>query len=213
MQTLLVLDTSPRQDAVSRSLTNQFVEKWSAQNPDGRVIHRDIGGNPPEHLDDELIDALRRNPESLNDRQAAAVAASDAMIDELAAADAIVIGAPMHNFTITGALRTWIDHIARPGKTFGYDPAKGPFGLLDDKPIYVVSTRGGQYGDGDPADPHPADFQTGYLRHIFGFIGIKSVNVIAANGLDMGPEPRADGIATASAKIDAAVGTMGAAAA
>ncbi len=208
MNTLLVIDTSPRKDAVSRNLTNQFVEAWAAKHPDARIIHRDIGGNPPEHLDDELIDALRRNPESLSERQAAAVAASDAMIEELTEADAIVVGSPMHNFTITGALRTWIDHIARPGKTFGYDPATGPHGLLDDKPVYVVSTRGGQYGDGDPADPHPADFQSGYLRHIFGFIGIKSVNIIAANGLDMGPEPRAEGLAAATAKIDATVAAV-----
>lgn len=205
METLLVLDTSPRKDAASRSLTDQFISAWVAKHPDGRVIHRDIGGNPPEHLDDELIDALRRNPDSLNDRQTAAIAASDAMIDEMIEADTIVVGAPMHNFTITGALRTWIDHIARPGKTFGYDPATGPHGLLDDKPVYVVSTRGGQYGDGDPTDPHPADFQTGYLRHIFGFIGLGNVNIIAANGLDMGPEPRAEGLAAAAEKIEAAI--------
>jgi len=205
MSTLLVLDTSPRKDAVSRGLTQKFVAAWSAKHPGATIIHRDIGANPPAHLDDDLIDALRRTPDSLNDRQAAAVAASDAMIDELNQADAIVVGAPMHNFTITGALRTWIDHIARPGKTFGYDPATGPYGLLDDKPVYVVSTRGGQYGESDPADPHPADFQSGYLRHIFGFIGLKTIHIIAANGLDMGPEPRAEGLAAAEAKIAAAL--------
>ena len=124
------------------------------------------------------------------------------MIAELAAADVIVVGAPMHNFTISGALRTWIDHIARPGKTFGYDPETGPHGLLDDKPVYVISTRGGKYGDGDPEDPNPADFQSGYLRHIFGFIGLKNVNIIAANGMDMGGDHRANGIKEAKDKIN-----------
>lgn len=201
MTNLLVLDTSPRKDAVSRSLTEGFIAAWGDKFPHASIVHRDIGANPPEHLDDDLIDALRRNPDQLNSRQTAAIAASDAMIAELDAADMIVVGAPMHNFTISGALRTWIDHIARPGKTFGYDPETGPHGLLDDKPVYVISTRGGQYGDGDPEAPNPADFQSGYLRHIFGFIGLKNVNIIAANGMDMGEDSRASGIKDAKDKI------------
>ncbi len=205
MPTLLVLDTSPSSDAVSRQLTDQFMQAWSRQNPDGHVTHRDIGTTPPVHLDDELIEALRKQPETLTPRQKAARAASDAMVQEMQDADVIVVGAPMHNFTVTGALRTWIDHIARPGVTFGYDPETGPHGLLDDKPVYVISTRGGKYGDGGPENPHPADFQSGYLRHVFGFIGLKDVRIIAANGMDMGPEPRAEGLADASAGIDAAI--------
>lgn len=202
MNNLLVLDTSPRKDAVSRSLTEGFISAWGDKFSEASIVHRDIGANPPEHIDDELIDALRRDPDHLSDRQTAAIAASDVMIAELAAADVIVVGAPMHNFTISGALRTWIDHIARPGKTFGYDPETGPHGLLDDKPVYVISTRGGKYGDGDPEDPNPADFQSGYLRHIFGFIGLKNVNIIAANGMDMGGDHRANGIKEAKDKIN-----------
>ena len=202
MSNLLVLDTSPRKDAVSRSLTEGFIAAWTDRFPTATIVHRDIGANPPAHIDDELIDALRRNPDHLSERQPAAIAASDAMIAELAAADVIVIGAPMHNFTITGALRTWIDHIARPGKTFGYDPETGPHGLLDDKPVYVISTRGGKYGEGNPESPNPADFQSGYLRHIFGFMGLKTINIIAANGMDMGPDHKAEGLKDAEAKIN-----------
>lgn len=205
MSTLLVMDTSPRKDAVSRQLTEKFVAAWAEKNPGGSIVHRDIGANPPVHLDDELIEALRKDPENVTERQAAARTASDAMIQELDDADAIVIGAPMHNFTITGVLRTWLDHIVRPGKTFGYDPETGPKGLLGDKPVYVISTRGGDYGDGDPANPNPADFQTGYLRFILGFIGLKDVRIIAANGLDMGPEKRAEGLNIAYRKIDEAL--------
>lgn len=205
MSNLLVLDSSPRKDAASRQLTERFVALWSEKNPGGSVVHRDIGANPPEQIDDELIDALRKQPDVLTDRQVAARAASDAMIAELNQADAIVIGAPMHNFTITAALRTWLDHIARPGKTFGYDPETGPKGLLADKPVYVISTRGGDYGDGDPTNPNPADFQSGYIRFILGFIGLKDVRIIAANGLDMGPEKRAEGLKTANDKIEQAV--------
>ncbi len=210
MKTLLVMDTSPRRDAVSRQLTNRFIEQISARFPDVRIIHRDIGATPPVHVDDELIDALRREPETLSDRQQAARAASDQMITEMSDADAIVIGAPMHNFTIPASLRTWIDHVARPGKTFGYDPDTGPKGLLDDKPVYVLSARGGKYGDGSPENANPADFQSDYLRHILGFMGLKDVRIIAANGMDMGPENRAEGMAEANTKIDAAIQDMAA---
>jgi len=210
MKNLLVMDASPRRDAVSRQLTNRFIDKVSTRFPDVRIVHRDIGANPQAHIDDELIDALRREPETLTERQQAARAASDQMIAEMADADAIVIGAPMHNFTIPAALRTWLDHVARPGKTFGYDPETGPKGLLDDKPVYVLSTRGGKYGDGSPENPNPADFQSGYLRHIFAFMGLKDVRIIAANGMDMGPEPRAEGIADANDGIDAAVEALAA---
>ncbi|MEP3279007.1 MAG: NAD(P)H-dependent oxidoreductase [Stappiaceae bacterium] len=204
MSTLLVLDTSPRKDAVSRRLTQTFIAQWRVQNPGGTVLHQDIGAEPLDHLDDELIDALRRNPSNLSQRQKDAVAASDIMIDQLQQADMIVIGAPMHNFTISGAFRTWIDHIARPGKTFGYDPETGPHGLVKDKPVYVLSTRGGNYGEGDPNNPHPADFQSDYLRHILRFIGIENVRIIAANAMDMGDVPRAEGLAAAETKIEAA---------
>jgi len=202
MKTLFVLDTSPRHDALSRKLTQKFVSSWTAANPDGAVLHHDIGTNPPAHLDDELIDALRRNPETLNQRQLDALNASDATIEDLARADMIVIGAPMHNFTITGSFRAWIDHIARPGKTFGYSSNR-PQGLLNDKPVYVLSTRGGQYGDGDPDNPHPADFQTGFLHHIFRFIGLQTVTIIAANGMDMGEEARMAGLDKAEKAISA----------
>ena len=82
--------------------------------------------------------------------------------------------------------------------------------VLADKPVYVISTRGGNYGDGDPENPNPADFQSGYLRHILGFMGLKDVRIIAANGMDMGPEPRAEGLAEANGKIDSAISALAA---
>ena len=202
MSTLLVIDTSPSRGAVSRRLTQRFVAEWTESNPGGTVLRQDVGTNAPDQLNDELIEALRRNPESVNEYQAKALAASDTMIDEIVRADMIVIGAPMHNFTITGPFRTWLDHVARPGKTFGFNET-GAFGLLEDKPVYVLSTRGGDYGNGDPSEPHPADFQSNYMRHIFGFMGLRSLSIIAANGLDMGDEPRAAGIDEAEHKIRA----------
>ena len=103
------------------------------------------------------------------------------MISEMRGTDTIVLGVPMHNFTVPGALRTWIDHVSRSDKT------------LRRQARIVISSRGAGYGDGDPDYPIPVDFQTPYLRHIFGFMGLKDVRFIAANGMDMGPESRAGG--------------------
>lgn len=202
MSTLLVIDTSPNPTSVSRQLTEKFVAEWKKANPDGTVLRQDAGANPPVHLDGELIQALLRNPETLNDYQSKAVKASDSTIEQLHQADMIVIAAPMHNFTISSGFKTWIDHVSRAGKTFGFSE-KGPEGLLKDRPVYVISARGGDYGDGAADNPHPADFQSGYVRHVFAFMGIQSVNIIAANGLDMGDEPRAAGIDAAEQKIQA----------
>lgn len=201
MDNLLVLHASPRRDANSRDLTQKFIEQWSEKFPTSKIVTRDIGATPPEHLDDDMIVALRGNPESFTEHQKSALAYSDQLIEELSNADAIVIGSPMHNFTITAALRTYLDHIARPGKTFGYDAETGPFGMLKDKPVYVISTRGGQYGDGDPDNANPYDFQSGYIRHIFAFLGITNVNIIAANGMDMGEEAHNQGVKDAEEKI------------
>ncbi|MEM9603278.1 MAG: NAD(P)H-dependent oxidoreductase [Pseudomonadota bacterium] len=200
MSTLLILDTSPSKASVSRQLTETFVREWAKANPNGTVLRRDVGMNPPAHLDEKLLEALRSNPELLSDHHKKAHHDSDSAIEELNQADMIVIGAPMHNFSISSGFKAWIDHVAIAGKTFGFSE-KGPEGLLKDRPVYVISARGGDYGDGAETNPHPADFQTGYVRHIFAFMGIQSINIIAANGMDMGDEPRAAGIDEAEQKI------------
>ena len=155
-------------------------------------------------MTEEMTIALRAGVKIPTKLQAKTIAQSDAMISELGAADIILIAAPMHNFTISAQLRTYIDYITRPGKTFGYTEA-GPKGLLVDRPVYIISTRGGQYGDGAPDKANPFDFQSGYLRHILSFIGLTSVKIIAANGMDMGDKPQAEGLASARTKIDTIV--------
>jgi FMN-dependent NADH-azoreductase len=109
-----------------------------------------------------------------SDDQKAALAASDEMIAELEAADTIVIGVPIYNFSIPAALKAWIDLIARARKTFRYTEA-GPEGLLKGKKAYLVVTSGGVPVGSD------YDFATGYLRHVLGFVGITDVNIIAAD--------------------------------
>ena len=119
----------------------------------------------------------RSNRLKLTPAQRNYLSASDHLIEELQAADTIVIGAPMYNFAIPSLLKAWIDQIVRIGKTFGYGP-NGRQGLLANKKVIVITARGGAYEKGTPAEKF--DFQEPYLRHIFGFIGLTDVTFIHA---------------------------------
>ncbi|MGE0669242.1 MAG: FMN-dependent NADH-azoreductase [Sphingomonadales bacterium] len=117
----------------------------------------------------------------------------------MADADVVVIGAPMHNFSTPSGLKTWIDHVARAGKTFSYSEA-GPKGLLADRPVYVVITRGGFYSAGSGSEA--ADFQEAQLVHVLRFMGLIDVTVIRAEKLAFGPDFARGSIADAERQVD-----------
>ena len=126
------------------------------------------------------------------------------MLDEFLAADTVVIGAPMYNFTIPSQLKAWIDHILVAGKTFKYGP-QGVEGLAGNKRVIVAVSRGGYYGAGTPAAI--GEHLETYLRWVFGFIGIKDPEFIAADGIQVGPEHREKAVAgalQAASVLDAA---------
>ena len=120
---------------------------------------------------------------------------------ELETADVIVIGAPMHNFSLPSGLKAWIDHVARVGKTFRYTD-EGPEGLLKSKKVFVLTARGGNYSENSPV--HAMDHQAPYLRTILGFMGLDDVTFIHAQGVAQGE----DGVRKAEAKIDTALAEM-----
>ena len=204
MTNLLIIETSARSSSFSTALAHEFIEKLALNTVELNLKTRNLNSDKLQNLDEEMTIALRAGVKIPTKLQAKTIAQSDAMISELGAADIILIAAPMHNFTISAQLRTYIDYITRPGKTFGYTET-GPKGLLVDRPVYIISTRGGQYGDGAPDKANPFDFQSGYLRHILSFIGLTSVEIIAVNGMDMGDKPQAEGLATARIKIETIV--------
>jgi FMN-dependent NADH-azoreductase len=186
MHTLLAINTSPMtRTAVTRRLVAAFVALWRERFPGGRVISRDLGVAPPPHLDERTLHAFSLSADSLTDDDRAALTVSDELVAELMAADHIVIGSPMYNFTVTSGLKAWIDLVGRAGKTFDYT-ADGPVGKLAGKQVFVLTARGGYYAGGGPEGE--LDFQETFLRGYFGFLGIEDVRFVHAEGQGIDPE-------------------------
>jgi FMN-dependent NADH-azoreductase len=173
---LLQVDSSARATSVSRKLTAQFVEEWKKNHFEDQIIYRDLSVTAlPPITDDWGATFLEES--KLSPAQRSYLSASDKLIEELEAADIVVIGAPMYNFSISSPLKAWIDQIVRMGKTFSYR-SEGPHGLLRNKKVFVITSRGGAYEKGSPAAA--LDFQEPYLRAILGFVGLTDVTFIHA---------------------------------
>jgi FMN-dependent NADH-azoreductase len=180
---LLRIDSSARASSVTRQLTAEFVAAWKKENPGGLVRERDLSVTSLPLITDEWATGAHSDPNNLTPGQKQALSVSDVLVDELIAADVIVIGAPMYNFTISAPLKAWIDHAVRFGKTFAFD-ANGPRGLLTGKKVVVITSRGGAYRPGTFTAQF--DFQEPYLRHVLGFMGLKDVTFIHAENQNKG---------------------------
>jgi FMN-dependent NADH-azoreductase len=190
MTTLLQINASLNgESGQSSQLTAKFVERWREQNPQGHVITRDLAAQPAPHLTAARFQAFFTPPEALTEEQREAIAYSDALIEELKAADVLVFGVPMYNFSVPSTLRSYFDHVARAGVTFRYS-AEGAEGLLKGKKAYIFIARGGVY-------PGAADTQTPYLRQFLGLVGITDIEFIYAEGLALGEESKEKGLAAA----------------
>jgi FMN-dependent NADH-azoreductase len=172
--------------SVSRELGAAIVDAWKRTHPGLKVTYRDVAAQPLPHWT-PVADAA--DPSALLGSE---------VLEEFLAADVVVIGAPMYNFTIPSTLKAWIDRIAVAGKTFRYT-ANGPEGLAGGKRLIIASSRGGMYTAGTAGAAF--DFQETYLRHQFGFLGVTDVEVIRAEGVNIGPEQKAQAIASAHAQI------------
>ena len=184
MATLLRIDASPRGDySISKTLAKHFTAEWEQNHPGGNVVVRDLSLKPLPYVDLPWIAGAYSTPDQHTPEQKAAIKVSDELIDELLAADEIVIATPMYNFSIPAALKAWIDHIVRLGRTFapGYKP------LVHGKMATILLASGGEYGPGAPAESYNA--ATTYLKQVLGFIGITDVKTVLAGGtsaVDMG---------------------------
>ncbi len=173
-------------NSASRRLTAAVVERLRKTTDGLEVIYRDLAAAPLAHLSGAHLRAAQgATPESATLQQE--LAASQTVLEEFLAADIVVIGAPMYNFTIPTQLKAWIDRIVVAGKTFRYGAA-GPVGLAGNKRVIIAISRGGLYGPGAPAAV--LEHLETYLRGVFGFIGVTNPELIVAEGLMIGTEQR-----------------------
>jgi len=184
--------------SVSRQVSAAIVDRLRQATPSLDIVYRDLTQTPLAHLSGSHLAAAQGAPAPAE--LGPDLAASVAVLNEFLAADIVVIGAPMYNFTIPSQLKAWIDRILVAGKTFRYG-ANGPEGLAGNKRVIVVISRGGFYGPGTPAEA--AEHLQTYLRTVFGFIGVTNVEFIVAEGLQVGPDQRAQGMQRA---LEAATG-------
>jgi FMN-dependent NADH-azoreductase len=195
---LLVKSSIFGANSKSGELADHFVQTWRSAHPEGEVVVRDLGADPVPHFSLAHIGALATNAEARTPEQRESVAASDALIAEVEAADTIVIASPMYNFTISSHLKAWIDHITRAGRTFRYTEEGRPEGLLKHKKVVVVTGRGGVYSEGPLA---AFDFQEPYLRTILGFIGLTNISFVHVEGLRINADAAARGVERARRAI------------
>jgi FMN-dependent NADH-azoreductase len=199
---LLHIDSSVLADnSVSRKLTAQIVAEWKSNHPRTTVEYLDLASHAPSHLSADSLGFRLPAGSSLTDVQKHENAVSEALVQQFLAADVIVVGAPLYNFSIPSQLKAWIDRVAQVGRTFKYTE-KGPQGLAGGKVVIVASTRGGMYStsEGGRAMEH----QESYLQTVFGFFGITDVRIVRAEGLSMGEAGKAQALASATSDIKTA---------
>ncbi|HEY3795886.1 MAG TPA: NAD(P)H-dependent oxidoreductase [Bradyrhizobium sp.] len=178
--------------SVSRQVSAAIADRLRQATPHLDIVYRDLSLTPLAHLSGSHLSAAQGAvPEAA---VLAEIAAGQAVLDEFIAADIVVLGAPMYNFTIPSQLKAWIDRIVVAGKTFKYG-ANGAEGLAGDKRVIVAVSRGGFYGAGTPAAV--GEHLESYLRFVFGFIGVANPEFISADGIQIGPEYRAKALAAA----------------
>lgn len=202
--TILHIDSSPMGDnSVSRKLTAKTVAELSAKHPDSKIITRDLAANPMPHVDAATIGAMFTPADQRNDASKAAVKLSEEAVEELFAADVIVIGAPMWNFGIPSSLKAWIDHVVRARRTFQYNDQGQIVSLLPpNKKVIIVSSRGGVYSEGPMTF---MDHQETYLKAVLGFVGLTDVSFVRAEGVAMGEEAVKKAVSTAEGHVTEAV--------
>ncbi len=185
--------------SVSRILSADIVEQQRRLNPGLEVTYRDLAAEPHLHFSPAHIAAAHGATPDATVQTDLATAGAD--LDQLFAADIIVIGAPMYNFAIPTQLKAWIDRSLVAGKTFHYT-ATGPEGLLPKgKKVFIASSRGGFYGPDSPTAPF--DHQESYLRQALGFIGLTDITIIRAEGIAVSPESRETALTAARQEISA----------
>jgi FMN-dependent NADH-azoreductase len=199
MSNILLISSSPRSTSYSTKVARALAERLVSLEPKASITVRDLARDPLPHIDDSFATARDVPPENQTPAHKETLALSDKLLQELFAADTIIIAAGMINFGVPSTLKAYIDHIARPRVTFRYSD-KGPEGLVKGKKVYLVVARGGVYSQG----PMQAiNFQDTYLRAVLSFIGLNDIELITVEGVGFGPEAADRAVSKAMAQVSA----------
>ena len=199
---ILLVTSSPRGAAShSTRIATEFAEKLVAADPSNTLVVRDLVANPLPHIDADYATGIYTPVEARTQRQAEVVGVSDVVLDELFAADTVILATGFINFNISSTLKSWVDHISRSGRSFAYGE-NGPKGLVTGKKVYIVLASGGIYSEGAAVQ---FDHAVPYLRSVLGFIGMTDVDVIRIEGVSKGPDAVDAALAKATATVDALV--------
>lgn len=203
MSSILVINASPRKDrSVSRNLTEIFIDKWKQKNPVDNVVYREVGRENIPHVSEEWIAGAFKPAGLRTAEDIAALEISNKLISELKAADVIVLSTPMYNWSIPSSLKAYIDQVLRANETVLINPKNpNPYvGLLKDKKAFLLLVRGNAgYEPGEYLEH--LNFQTRYLKTVFGIMGIEDVEEIILNGAAHGEEELAVTLAAAQVRI------------
>ncbi|MBI2771928.1 MAG: NAD(P)H-dependent oxidoreductase [Burkholderiales bacterium] len=192
---ILHIDSSPMfETSNSRKLSAMLVELLQAQYPGCNVTYKDLARDPIPHLTEDVYLAYRRPEDELTPRQRDEKAMTDVHIEQLLAADIVVIGAPLYNLSIPSQLKAWIDRISQPKRTFLY-AERGLVGLISNVRVIIASSRGGMYSLTEQG--RARDFQERYLVTALKTLGIANVDIVRVEGVNVSTERRADAHAQA----------------
>lgn len=200
MSNILLVTSSPRGAAShSTRVATELAHKLQAALPGSTLTTRDLVADPLPHIEPDYASGIYLPADARTPRQSEVVGVSDAAVDELFAADHVILATGFINFSISSTLKSWVDHIARNGRTFAYGE-KGPKGLVGGKKVYIVLASGGVYSEGPAA---ALDFAVPYLKAVLGFLGLTDVQTIRIEGVGMGEDAVNAALAKASSQIDA----------
>jgi FMN-dependent NADH-azoreductase len=195
MKILRVDSAVTGEDSVSRQLTQAITDHFRSRHPNAEVTELDLAANPLPHIDAVTTGAIRLPPDRHDAAMAAAHPAERAVLDAFLAADVVIVGAPMYNFSIPSQLKAWLDRLGVPGLTFSYSEA-GPTGLAGGRRVIIASSQGGIY-----EMDAPFEHQESLLRDFFAFIGITDPVFVRAQKLGFGSEARESALAAARMEI------------
>ena len=199
MKNILRIDSSLfSEQGVSNALMDHLVDKLKDKYKSNQLVTRDLVENAIPHLDAGWIQALMTDEDTRTDEQKEKVSYSDGIIEEVEQADILVLALPMYNFSVPSVVKAWFDHLARAGRTFKYTNA-GPKGLLTGKKTYLVTTRGGVHKNKE------TDTLIPFVLNFLKFVGLDDVEVIYAEGLNLGGDSRQKGIDEARNNIQSLI--------